>query len=561
MASGPDWCCCCDSDYVSETNTAILDKIGAFLGDECKPNPLQCDPVLDCSACEAEAATCEELTAENIPNLASGDCDGTASSASCDTYTCIAGYIANGGARCNNGKWDVSDAKCLAPCAELTAENIPHLASGNCDDTASSASCYKYTCDAGYIAVGDAVCNNGEWDVSGAKCNIIDWCVHKSVPGAIYKPAYHISKNYKNYKPVPNSTGSQCRGGVDLGLRMAASTLDECAQACHSSTGSNPQNLSRASLLHKEWSDPKWNGVEAASFSFQDYSFLPSDLRGKVSDLSKLDYPETDTGTGTCFCHPMQFEACLINNENDHVDWVGRYFNVFNKPDPNFAYANPVVHYDFEITKIDASAEPEAPFKMSYLKQELGAYPFIVRNLLGDGKRHSNTDVKKYTCDPTALEDRNNSVDGVLTRGQTCLLNKAIVVPACTHLFLKGGEGGGEEAAILSGGKKTQHFRINGKLTLRDLVLEKGIGVFGGSIQVQGLFAQAHLIDTTIRNCHAERPATHALIRLAGGGAVHANVGMGQRELVRGVNDDVRLILEGNTQILDNTAYEGKFPF
>ena len=544
MASDSDWCCCCDSGYVTETNKALSENFGAYFGPDCKSNPLQCNPNFDCSSCEADASPCPELTAEIIPNLASGNCDGTLSAASCDNFTCIAEYIADGDAKCDNGVWDSNGAQCLAPCPELTAEIVPNLASGNCDGTLSSASCDDFTCADGFIAAGDALCNNGKWDISGAKCNKIDWCAHKPVPRAIYRPAFNISAKFTKI-----SMGSLCRQGVDLGLRMQASTRDECAQACHSSSGPNPQNLSRADLLHTEWGDPKWNGMQAAGFSFSEYSFL-SKTFGPSYYKNLRGYeplPANFVHKANCFCHPVRFESCLINNENDQIDWVGKHYNAFLYMNSNFAKSNLVTHYDFNITKIDDGDEPLAPFKMSYLKEELGSYPFTKKG-------------RRYACNQVALDDITNSVHGVLSRGQTCVLDKAVIVPACTHLSLKGGEDG-DEAAILSGGAKNQHFRVNGKLTLRDLVLEKGRGVFGGSIQVQGLFAQAHLIDTIIRNCHVEKPATHALIRLAGGGAIHVNVGMEQRKLERGINDDVRLILEGDTQIVNNTAYEGTLLF
>ena len=166
----------------------------------------------------------------------------------------------------------------------------------------------------------------------------------------------------------------------------------------------------------------------------------------------------------------------------------------------------------------------------------------------------------KFKCQDTALENPNNTVRGELRRGQTCTFEEPVVVPACTHLFLKGGDGGAPAGeAIISGNHKTQHFRVNGKLTLQDLVLEKGRGTFGGALQVQGLFAQAHLIDTTIRESRAREPYSKRILHQSGGGAIFVSVGVGQpRKLLRGINDHVRLILEGNTRIVNNTANAGK---
>ncbi len=83
-------------------------------------------------------------------------------------------------------------------------------------------------------------------------------------------------------------------------------------------------------------------------------------------------------------------------------------------------------------------------------------------------------------------------VSGELIGGQTCTLDKAVIVPACTELSLEGVTSpSGDIAsvpAIISGAGKTNHFDVNGKLTLRYLILEHGLAFDyrGGSLHVSG---------------------------------------------------------------------------
>eukprot|EP00946_MAST-07B_sp_MAST-7B-sp1_P004482 g4482.t1 len=202
-----------------------------------------------------------------------------------------------------------------------------------------------------------------------------------------------------------------------------------------------------------------------------------------------------------------------------------------------------------------------APLRYNRNEREARLFPFTDAN---KDYCYDPHDTPKYKCQDAALNDVENTVKGNLHAGQTCELDEAIVVPACTHLHLTGGTG--ESKAIISGKEKTNHFLVNGKLTLENLILEKGRAHYrGGSLHVQGFFALAHLIDTTIRNCAADN--THVEMCTGkqrsqerdnmydGGGAIFLSSGSHLHE--RGITDSVGLILEGHTKILENTGTNG----
>eukprot|EP00946_MAST-07B_sp_MAST-7B-sp1_P004828 g4828.t1 len=158
-------------------------------------------------------------------------------------------------------------------------------------------------------------------------------------------------------------------------------------------------------------------------------------------------------------------------------------------------------------------------------------------------------------------------VSGVLTGGQTCNLEEAVVVPACTELTLQGVAAPhstlANAPAIISGSDRTNHFDVNGKLTLKNLILERGLAFDyrGGSLHVSGFEALVHLIETTIRDCTTTRDPAREIhgyefdsVKIhsvegaketISGGAIFLTPG--DVEPMRGHNDGVRLILEGST--------------
>ncbi len=168
-------------------------------------------------------------------------------------------------------------------------------------------------------------------------------------------------------------------------------------------------------------------------------------------------------------------------------------------------------------------------------------------------------------------------VSGELIGGQTCLLEEAIVVPACTELTLRGVAGPhGDLAnapAIISGDLKTNHFNVNGQLTLKYLVLERGLAFDyrGGSLHVSGFEAVVHLIGTAIQNSMTTKDPGRELhgstskgvnifnnegrLETYSGGAIFLTPG--DVDPVRDHNDGVRLILEGSTIAGNSAAVAG----
>lgn len=180
-----------------------------------------------------------------------------------------------------------------------------------------------------------------------------------------------------------------------------------------------------------------------------------------------------------------------------------------------------------------------------------------------------------YCYDPNLLSAKckagppppESIVSGELTGGQTCKLQEAIVVPACTELTLQGVPGPNDNLAnapaVISGDDKTNHFNVNGKLTLKNLILERGLAFDyrGGSLHVSGFEALVHLIGTTIQGCSTTADSGRAIhgygrdsVKVMGneggrgsiaGGAIFLTPG--DVEPKRGHNDGVRLILEAST--------------
>jgi hypothetical protein len=99
---------------------------------------------------------------------------------------------------------------------------------------------------------------------------------------------------------------------------------------------------------------------------------------------------------------------------------------------------------------------------------------------------------------------RNSSsmnVEGALTAGQECQLEHELVVLEGGTLHLEGKvDVSGLKATITAKGKKSRHFSVYGRLVLVNLILEKGEAWVGGSLQVRGELAMAHLIRSVIRD-------------------------------------------------------------
>eukprot|EP00946_MAST-07B_sp_MAST-7B-sp1_P003955 g3955.t1 len=115
MGSPEAQCCCCEKeDFVDPLNTLMKEteelKMLWGFNPSCKDAPLQCDPNIDCEACQG-GKKCEQNPTESELkgiDLAKTNCENTESASTCDDFACKASYVKEGSATCMNGKWDLT---------------------------------------------------------------------------------------------------------------------------------------------------------------------------------------------------------------------------------------------------------------------------------------------------------------------------------------------------------------------------------------------------------------------------------------------------------------------
>ncbi len=175
-------CCCCDPAFVADTNEAIgTSLIAPYLGSECKASPIQCDSGIDCDACQGGLPCLGNPLALGNIDTAASSCEDTESGSSCADFACQAGHVKSGTATCMNGAWDVSNAKCLRPCATNPLFRHINTALTACEGTQHGEAC-AFECAAGYTpSAAAATCEDGVW-APGPVCKKIDWCLEKKAP-------------------------------------------------------------------------------------------------------------------------------------------------------------------------------------------------------------------------------------------------------------------------------------------------------------------------------------------------------------------------------------------
>lgn len=207
-------CCCCDQTFVSDTNGLIKgSEINNYLEPKCNENPLQCDPNIDCNAC-LQGLPCkdEPLHLSNI-NLAKTSCKNTESGSKCSNFECVDGFQKDGRAMCTDGKWDLSRAKCLKPClSDPSFVGIDHDRT-TCEGTMHGDSC-SYQCKDGYYPSDNLVtCGDGYWK-KGPMCNKDDWCKHKTTPKSRERKHSIIHEKRQGWdrKQLKSTRGVRCPG-------------------------------------------------------------------------------------------------------------------------------------------------------------------------------------------------------------------------------------------------------------------------------------------------------------------------------------------------------------
>ena len=587
MANEP--CCCCDVVFTTKVNAALKSKMGNFLEDSCKESPLQCDPEFDCSSCEGGSPCSENPPSTVIAhvNIGGSHCNMTESGEKCSNFTCQGNFVPYGSATCSNGEWDSGDGKCLAPCQ--SNPSITHIDSSKttCSGTKSGDSC-EFKCEDGFSATGAAMCNDGSWE-RGPRCNKNDWCSRRiKSPRPIYEP---------RLKKIGSSSFTEKRKGttcaiddLTLVLKMpqdAATSIASCASACFNKRApATPPNwldlefeahgfsLGKSCTCHRLQSDDciiGQNYEEDVSSGQYDFNYAPANYTDNAFKFvylhQELDaYPFEKFGKESERPNPPLVKR---RDPGDTVTTLGRcegdcdddsdcagHLKCFHRTSRHNKYVPGCAHNTSDLFSDGGhlnmiNGDIEDP------NHHEGALPF----------KDTHTD---YCYDPIAsmqyrcrqdLDKMATTMDDFLYYGQTCVLDTAVVVPACTHLRLtgqaaEGSKGGGE--AIISGNHNTNLFNVNGKLTLKNLVLEKGSGFFAGALHVRGLFSLAHLIDTNIRDCKTKPVYQYPpdMAYKIGGGAVFLHQG-NQHLFEHDINDGVRLILEGRINITGNSAPNG----
>ena len=630
-------CCCCDKvNFVDTTNLLIISsQIGPYLGSECKDNPLQCDPEIDCNACKGGSPCADNPSGLTHIDVAKSSCQNTESGSACETFVCETGYDKNGIVMCLNGEWDLTNAKCLSPCQNDPDFAHIDLENSHCEGTLHGETC-AYVCLDGYFASSDSVaCKDGAW-TPGPKCNKIDWCAEKKTPHMrlkkrrIVKPPrtgwdrgkelnkrdgtwathltdperdelklwHHFSGGFRclgpsiSYEIPPAEYAAYKAFMMELpeghhdpwrAEKAPPSPVDLCEQACMDISSWAPSiNSMQARGFSLNWVQmteehaKKW--LEADAQPYMLWRGL-IDAKGGLIDAKGWGHLKPD-----CKCESADSKICVASRRHD-APHATRYDFQFEKDNDTFADIVFKTEYSW-----DELRDPDGPFETpGSIGTALSTFTHMTKNggqdctkatpcglcqgdcdtdddcagelrcwqrgnkarvhaeinrIVGIGNgpaevpgcsglgetfqegeawwvthgtskpnphEHGAFDYHKDYCyDPNVLSAKcraripeESQISGELRGGQTCTLQKAVVVPACTELFLAGVEGDDSGSAIISGAGKTNHFDVNGKLTLKNLVLEHGLAFDyrGGSLHVSGFDAVVHLIGSTIRKC------------------------------------------------------------
>jgi predicted outer membrane repeat protein len=610
-------CCCCEkATFVDPLNLLMKETKELTplwpLNPSCKDAPLQCNPNIDCAACEAlqGGKACDaNPTALAHVDLTKTTCASTESGSSCANFACQPGYEKMGSVTCINGKWDLANAKCLSPCqADPTFSHID-ADKTSCEGTLHGETC-TFVCSDGYTpSPGGATCQDGAW-AAGAKCNKIDWCVQKSVPtlpasagtgGAKCRydqgktclmlatfhdfPYLHRSQPQKMHfrygKPgswsdwtefthrfpgwgvtYPLDTGktlaskrqrNTCELTCSLdGMKYSSEHLKKLktpekeplpkeGQVAHipfhnppagpdsseyycermvTPTGSDSPPRARApdvDIKENEWAHEDkefcnggWLRLSDAQGNRTIHSSWVEIEDTRVRSAASMCSPESVHGDpvkgteGTCACQfhpPAEGSHCALEGETCHCRRGQVRIGDFTAGSSD----NPSEPIWSEWENIETEIDCKKS-EFSYFDGNSRS-PFTApayRNVRCECRQEPlfSAESEQYaSVDWRASPSMN--IEGTLTAGQTCQLEHELVVLEGGSLRLEGEQDSapGQAKAVISvaEGRKTRHFSVYGHLTLVNLILEKGIAWVGGSLQVRGELAKAHLIQSVIR--------------------------------------------------------------